>query len=80
MNPWYNLCTDDSAFEDNQVKLTTFKRLEESVIEDQGGAVESTLNNDDADKIPQPEVVDAIAALEKHDSLPDFTVHLHTEK
>ena len=42
--------------------------------------MESTLNNDDADKIPQPEVIDAIAVLEKHDNLPDFTVRLHTEK
>ena len=62
--------------------------MEESVIEDQDAAVESTLNNDDTEKIPShdsekippPEVVDAIAVSEKQDSLADFTVHLHTEK
>ena len=55
--------------------------MEESVIEDQDATVESTMNNDDTEKIPPPEVVDAIAVLEKQDSSPpaaDFTIQLAT--
>ena len=54
--------------------------MEESVIVDEDAMVESTMN-DDTEKIPPPEVVNAIAVLEKQDSSPpaaDFTTQLAT--
>ena len=59
------------------MKLTTFKKLEESVIEDKDAVVESSMN--DSDK-----TVDTAAVLEKQDSSPTTdtvkpTASSHTE-
>ena len=64
-----NTCPDESACKDNEVKLTTFKKMEESIIEDKIAVVESTLNDDNAEKIPPSEVADTTA--EKQDSTPN---------
>ena len=64
--------------------LTTFKKLEESIIEDKDAVVESTMNDvdDDTEEIPPPKTVDTVV-LEKQDSSPtavtEPTVSLHTE-
>lgn len=39
--------TDDTIFEENQVTLTTFRKMEESVIEDKDAVVETTVNDHD---------------------------------
>ena len=67
------------------MKLTTFMKLEESVIEDKDAVAETSMNDgDNTEKISPPKTIDDTAAvLEKWDSSlaakTEPTVSPHTE-